>query len=183
VAVKPEPQPDPNVYGTFKPYVQPKPVPKPKPANAPVDPNSLPGFADGVVAGPENATPEKVNVAVEDADPNSLLNFYRHLAQLHHDNASIRSGATEVLNHDAENALVWIRRPPAGSTTAGNVIVTCNLNDKPLTLSLDKDLERLHIHPGTLRPLAGSWTATPISQYSNHIVLPPYSVFIGEIKN
>jgi Alpha amylase, catalytic domain len=180
-AVKPQPPSDPNVYGSFKPYVQPKPVPKPKPADAPVDPNSLPGFTTGSVTGPENASPATVNVAVEDADPNSLLNFYRRLAQLHHDNASIRSGATEFLNHNAENALVWIRRTPAGSVTAGNVIVTCNLNDKPLTLSLDKDLETLHIHPGTLRPLLGSWTTTPISQYSNHITLPPYGVFIGEL--
>ena len=52
-----------------------------------------------------------------------------------------------------------------------------------VTISLDDDLAKLHIRSGTLRPLLGSWTATPISQYSNHITLPPYSVFIGELRN
>lgn len=180
-----EPPPDPNVYGygAFKPYVAPKPVKKPPPPGARPDPNTLPGFTSGTLHADMSPNGATANVAVENADPNSLLNFYRRLIQLHHDNASIRSGAEISLNHDADNALVWVRRAPAGATTAGNVIVTCNLGDKPLTLSLDPDLATLHIHPGTLRPLAGSWTATPISQYSNHITLPPYSVFIGELRN
>lgn len=178
---KPSTPADPNVYGAFKPYVAPKPAKKPPPPGTPPDPNSLPGFTTKADAG--NAIGTTANAAVEDTAPGSLLNFYRRLIQLHHDNPSVRSGAQIVFNHDADNARVWIRRAPAGSVTAANVIVTCNLGDKPLTLSLDPDLATLHIHPGTLRPLAGSWTATPISQYSNHIVLPPYSVFIGELKN
>ena len=181
-ATKPAAPPsDPNVYGAFKPYVAPKPVKKPPPPGTPPDPNSLPGFTTKSGAG--NPIPTTANVAIEDADRNSLFNFYRRLIQLHHDNPSVRSGAEVTFNHDADNARVWIRRAPPGSTTAANVIVTCNLGDKPLTLSLDADLATLHIHPGTLRPLAGSWTATPISQYSNHIELPPYGVFIGEIRN
>ncbi|HEY5330649.1 MAG TPA: hypothetical protein VIJ79_12240 [Acidobacteriaceae bacterium] len=175
------PPADPKVYGAFKPYTAPRPVKKPPPPGTPPDPNSLPGFTTKAGAG--DATPTTVNAAVEGAQPNSLLNFYRRLIQLHHDNPSVRYGAEVIFNHDADNARVWIRRAPAGSVTAANVIVTCNLGDKPLTISLDPDLATLHIHPGTLRPLAGSWTATPISQYSNHIVLPPYSVFIGSIRN
>jgi hypothetical protein len=181
-ATKPAPTPaDSNVYGAFKPYVAPRPVKKPPPPGTPPNPNTLPGFTTKGDAG--NATPTTINAAIEDVEPNSLLNFYRRLIQLHHDNPSVRSGAEVTFNHDADNARVWIRRAPAGSTAAANVIVTCNLGDKPLTLSLDSDLATLHIHPGTLRPLAGSWTATPIAQYSNHIVLPPYSVFIGELRN
>jgi len=176
-----EPPPDPNVYGAFKPYVAPKPVKKPPPPGTPPDPNSLPGFTTKSDAA--NPTPTTANVAVEDTSPNSLLNYYRRLIQLHHDNPSVRQGAQVVFNHDAENARVWIRRALAGSTTAGNVIVTCNLGDQPLTLSLDADLATLHIRSGTLRPLAGSWTSTPIAQNSNHITLPPYSVFVGELHN
>jgi len=187
---KPEPEeeakpaeapPDPNVYGAFKPYVPPKPVKKPPPPGTPPDPNSLPGFTTRSDA----ASPATIaaNVAVEDTNANSLLNYYRRLIQLHHDNPSVRQGAQVVFNHEADNARVWIRRAPAGTTTAGNVIVTCNLSDQPLTLSLDADLATLHIHTGTLRPLAGSWTATPIAQNTNHLTLPPYSVFIGELRN
>jgi hypothetical protein len=177
----PPPPSDPNVYTSFKPYVQPKPASKPKPANAPVDPNSLPGFSTTEISAPKSTTHDKTNVAVEDADPNSVLNFYRRLAQLHHDNASLRTGTPSVLTLDAENALAWIRHAPPGSRTAGNIIVICNLGDKPLALSLDSELTKLHIHPGTLRPLLASWTAIPIAQDSNHLALPAYSVYIGEL--
>ena len=165
------------MYGAFKPYVAPKPVKRPHPGNA-ARSELATRLCDRLVPA-RKCQPATANVAVEDAVPNSLLNFYRRLIQLHRDSPSV-SGAAIAFNHDADNARVWIRRAPAGTTTAANVIITCNLGDKPLTLSLDPDLATLHIHPGTLRPLAGSWTATPISQYSNHITLPPYSVFIGE---
>jgi hypothetical protein len=174
------PPPPPNVYGAFVPYVSPKKIVQP--ATTKVDPNSLRGFTSGKL--PESSevmNSDKANVAVEDADPKSLLNFYRRLIQLHHDNPSLRSGTPYVLSHDAENALVWLRRAPAGSVTAATVVITCNLSDKTLTLSLDGDFAQLHMHTGSLRPLAASWTAVPIAQYSNHIVLPPYSVFIGEL--
>jgi len=178
--VQPPPPPPPNVYGAFVPYAPPKKIEKP--ATIKVDPNSLRGFTSGKLPDSSEVTNnDTANVAVEDADPKSLLNFYRRLIQLHHDNSSLRSGTPYVLSHDAENALVWLRRAPAGSRTAATVVVACNLNDKPLTLSLDWDFAQLHMHTGSLRPLAASWTAVPIAQYSNHIVLPPYSVFIGEL--
>ncbi len=182
---KPATPADPNVYGAFKPYVAPKPVKRPPPPGTLPDPNSLPGFTTKAGAG--NSTGTTANVAVEDTVPNSLLNFYRRLIQLHRDNPSVRSGAQQSFSTTTRTTPgVWIqacasrlRRPRPQS----NVIITCNLGDKSLTLSLDPDLATLHIHPGTLRPLAGSWTATPISQYSNHITLPPYSVFIGELRH
>jgi hypothetical protein len=174
------PPPAPNVYGAFVPYAPPKKIEKP--ATIKVDPNSLRGFTSGKLPESSEVTNnDTTNVAVEDADPKSLLNFYRRLIQLHHDNSSLRSGTPYILNHDAEHALVWLRRAPAGSRTAATVVIACNLNDKPLTLSLDWDFTQLHMHTGSLRPLAASWTAVPIAQYSNHIVLPPYSVFIGEL--
>jgi hypothetical protein len=170
-----------NVYGGFKPYVTPKPVPKPPPTNGGVpivDPASLPGFTTAQTPKAKNAT---TNVAVEDADPKSLLNFYRRLIQLHHDNPSLRSGTPDMLDHSAEKALVWVRRAPAGSRTAAAVIIACNLSDKVVTLSLDHDFTQLHLHNGSLRPLAASWTAIPQSQRSDHIVLPPYGAYIGEL--
>lgn len=177
------PPPPENVYGAFKPYVPPKPKPKPlAPGEVPrIDPNTLPGFTSGALTGPLSANHATVNVAVEDTDPNSLLNFYRRLIQLHHDNPSLRSGTTYVLDHDAEKALVSIRRAPAGSRTAASVVIACNLSGTTLTLSLDMDFAKLQMHGGSLRPLAASWTAIPLSQSSNHIVLPPYSAYVAEL--
>jgi alpha-glucosidase len=173
-----QPKPDPNVYGAFKPYVPPAPTAAPKPPGAPPDPDTLPGFS---TAAPAQPTVSSVNVATEANDPTSLLNFYRRLAQLHHGNSSLRDGRTYTFDHDTEDALVWLRRAPAGARTAANVLIVCNLGDRPVALSLADDLARLHIRSGTLRPLLASWSATPITQRTEHILLPPYSVYIGEL--
>ena len=140
--------------------------------------STLPGFS--ITAQPQPAV-SPVNVATEANDPNSLLNFYRRLAQLHHGNSSLRDGRTYTFDHDSEQALVWLRRAPAGARTAANVIIICNLGDRPLALSLADDLARLHIRSGTLRPLLASWSTAPINQRTDHILLPPYSVYIGEL--
>jgi len=179
---KPKPAADPSVYGAFVPYVPPvKKVEKPV-GPVKVDPNSLPGFTSGKL--PESSAltnKDEANVAVEDADPNSLLNYYRRLIQLHHGDSSLRSGTPVVFDHDAEKALVWIRRAPARATTAATAVIVCNVTARQMTLSIDRDLAGLHIRPGTLRPLLASWTTTPIAQASGDIVLPPYSAFIGEL--
>ena len=186
-AVKPAPRTPEDAYGTFKPYVLPPPAKKPlAPGEAP-SPDTLPGFTSGQLAAHSNSTQPgtnaAANAAAENTDPKSLLNFYRRLIQLHHANSSLRSGMAYVLDHDTERALVWIRRAPAGARTAATIVIACNLSDKALTLSLDADLTRLQMPSGTLRPLLASWTATPIAQYSGHIVLPPYSVYIAELSH
>lgn len=181
-AVKPAPRTPEDAFGTFIPYVLPPPAKKPlAPGEAP-SPDTLPGFTSGQ-PGTNAAVNAAFNAAAENTDPKSLLNFYRRLIQLHHANSSLRSGMAYVLDHDTERALVWIRRAPAGARTAATIVITCNLSDKALTLSLDADLTRLQMPSGTLRPLLASWTATPIAQYSGHIVLPPYSVYIAELSH
>jgi alpha-glucosidase len=91
-----------------------------------VDPNSLPGFTAGTLdaahAASNGAT---ANVAMEQMDPKSLLNFYRQLIQLHHDNAAVRNGSQTFLDHDANGALVWTRKAPAGSKSSASVVVVC----------------------------------------------------------
>jgi len=149
VTPRPPPPPEPkpaeappapaSTYGSFRPYTPPPKalVPPPKvpaivvsddPQPAVIDPNSLPGFTaaevDPSLLASNGST---ANVAVEQADPKSLLNFYRQLIQLHHDNAAVRNGAQTILNHDAEDALVWIRKAPSGSKNPSSVAVVCRL--------------------------------------------------------
>ncbi len=151
-------------------------------APAPVDPNSLPGFTDGRLPA-RGAAPnsEMANVARESGDAQSLLNFYRRLAQLHHGNATLRTGAFVMLEPNDSNALVWVRRAPAGARTVASIVVACNVSNRPLTVSLDDNLERLHIRAGALRPLLASDPADRRTQTTRHITLSPWSVYIGEI--
>jgi hypothetical protein len=98
-----------------------------------VDPNSLPGFTAGTIAvTPSASNGATANVATEQADPKSLLSFYRELIQLHHDNAAVRNGTQTFPDHDNSGALVWTRKAPAGSKSSATVVVVCRPSGQPV---------------------------------------------------
>lgn len=197
VAATPEPTPAPATkasseeYGTFRPYVPPpKPVVSATRTGQPesaaempaVDPDSLPGFTSGKLPDALNAVdPKAINVAREDADPNSLLNMYRRLIQLHHDYPTLRAGAETLLDYDDLGAVVWVRQPPKGSTTTTAIIAVCNLSGAPLHLSLNQELSKEHIHPGSIRNLLSTQASATSVQSTDDLSLPPYGVFLGEL--
>jgi alpha-glucosidase len=150
-------------------------------APPPVDPDTLPGFSTRAMTSVENAADKTNNVAVEDSNSESLLNFYRRVLELHSSNATLRTGSVSFLNHDSEGALVWLRRAPAGARTVASVIVACNLTDHPIQLSLDADLARLHIAAGVVRPLLTSVHADHVAQSTGYLRLSPHSVYVGEL--
>jgi hypothetical protein len=168
-----KPKPQSNVYGPYVPYIPPT---KPKPADADtpakVDPDTLPGFTSGTLPEPPPPDAAIVNVAIEEADPHSLENFYRKLIELHHGNASVHNGAQTVLNQDELDALLWVRRPPPGAATATTVVAICNLSSKPLALSLGMELK---LRGGTFRTLAGDAKVS-----GDRISVPPGAVWLGE---
>jgi alpha-glucosidase len=102
------------------------------PQPAVIDPNSLPGFTSAELTAPTTTNAPTTNVAVQQVDAKSLLNLYRQLIQLHHDNAALRNGAQTILNHDADDALVWIRKAPAGSKSPASVAIACRLGTAPV---------------------------------------------------
>jgi hypothetical protein len=172
----PKPKPQSNVYCSYVPYVPPA---KARPPGTPdtdipakIDPDTLPGFTSGALPQPQPADASTVNVAFEEADPHSLLTFYRKLIQLHHGNISIRDGAEIVLNHDDLNALLWVRHAPPGAATATTVVAICNLSAKPLTLSLSEELK---LRSGTFHTLAGDARLN-----GDTISALPGSVWLGE---
>jgi alpha-glucosidase len=182
------------VYGAYHPYVPPAPnsVIGSRPrlpsvaldteaAPPPVDPDSLPGFSTRPksAAGNEEKT---INVAVEDGNPDSLLNFYRRVLELHSGNATLRTGSVSFLNHDSEGALVWLRRAPAGARTVASVIVVCNMTDRPINISLASDLAHLHIRSGYVRPLLTSRHVDHVAQSIGSVRVSANSVYIGELR-
>lgn len=188
------PKPKQEVYGPYRPYVPPAPssVIGSRPhlpsvelntesAPPPVDPDTLPGFSTRAVAADDNPADKTNNVAVEDQNPDSLLNFYRRVLELHSGNATLRTGSVSFLNHDSEGAVVWLRRAPAGARTVASVIVACNLTDHPIQLSLDADLAHLHIASGVLHPLLTSLHIDHMAQATGYLRLSPHSVYVGEL--
>lgn len=183
-------------FGAYHPYVRPSspPLQASTPADGhpaaqspdtppPPDPDSLPGFTAGTLPGKPQGG-ERVNVATEDRDPGSVLNAYRRLIALHHGNATLRDGSVAVLNRDAENAVVWVRRAAPGvraDVRNRDVIGAVNLGDAAITLTLDSDLAGLHVRGGALRPLF-SFASQPLTgETTGTLRLPPHAVFLGEI--
>jgi alpha-glucosidase len=190
-----ENKPKQEVYGTYHPYVRPpsSSVMGSRPglpsvalntesAPPPVDPNTLPGFSTRPMPG-ASSWDATINVAVEDDHPDSLLNFYRRVLELHAGNATLRNGALTFLNHDSDDAVVWLRRAPAGARTVASVIVVCNLADHAITLSLDGDLQHLHLGSGWLHPLLTSLHVDHLAQSTGSVHLSPHSVYIAELHH
>jgi alpha-glucosidase len=180
---------DTNVYKPYVPYVPPLPhseklSPPPLPTafvSETPDPRTLPGFSTAVMD-PSLTAPNgaSASVVAEDAAAYSMLNLYRHLIQLHHQNASLHDGAQLFLDHDADDALVWLRRPTAGARTSTTVLAVCNLSQQSLHLHLDAELKLLHSPYGGLRTLVSS-SPVPLED-SQDIVLPPGGAFLGEFS-
>jgi hypothetical protein len=186
VTLKPLPPPEPKAviadkpkpaFEGFQPFIPPPRkdlLPPPKmplivvsddPQPAVVDMSLLPGFTAGTLdeslAAGNGAT---ANVAMEQSEPKSLLNFYRQLIQLHHDNAAMRNGTQTFADHDVEDALVWTRRARAGARTSGGIVVICNLSAKTLALS------GREIGSGARALLGGTGQGSSVE---------PLSVFVG----
>jgi hypothetical protein len=133
-------------YKGFLPYVKPLPknlfsapvMPIPEETDMPTKENiaTMPGFTagnlDAAMVAPNGAS---ASVITETYEPRSLLNLYKQLIRLHHENATVRNGEQTVLNRDDVGALVWVRHAPANSRTSTTVVVACNLSDRPVVLT------------------------------------------------
>jgi hypothetical protein len=180
------------VYKAYTPYIAPLPRSlNPPPPQLPAafvsekpDPLTLPGFSavapDASLSGLAAHNGITSNVVTEDSQPYSLLNLYRHLIELHHQNPSLRDGVQLFLDHDADDVLVWLRRPTPGARISTTVLAVCNLADHNLHLDLNSELHTLRAPYGGLRTLAAG---SPVPfQDSEDIVLPAGGAFVGEFS-
>lgn len=127
------------------------------------------------------ASPATPNAALEDADPSSLLNWYRQLSALHHSNPVINSGANITLNHDDQNVLAWVRKPQTISSISPAIVVICNLSAQPVQLSLKADIQALHLKGSFLRTVIRSDSASG-PMHLESMTIAPYAVYIGELR-
>lgn len=138
------------------------------------------GTAPPVSAG-KPLHPAAGSVAAEEADPASLMNWYRRLSALHQSNPTLGSAAMTVLNHDDQNVLAWVRKPAAASYKNPPVVVICNLSAQPVHLSLKDDMQKLRLKGSFLRTVVRSDSGMgPMTLDS--MTIPAYSVYIGELR-
>ena len=113
------------------------------------------GFTTGTPWLPVHADYAEVNVEAESADPDSVLNWYRRLAELRLSRDELLAGSYEELMADSEQIYAYRR---AGETSTA--VMLANLSDEAATYdaALVEGLELLAgthgaTEVGTLRPL------------------------------
>ncbi len=121
------------------------------------------------------------NAALEQADPDSLLNWYRRLIELHHSNATINSGEYVTINRDNQNVLIIIRKPKAVSPTNPILVILCNLSGQPQHLAIKADITKLHLRGSFLRTVLRSDNGMG-TMHLDSMTLAPYAAYIGELR-
>ena len=121
------------------------------------------------------------NAALEDADPTSLLNWYRQLSALRHGNATLNSGSLITINRDDQNVLVMVRKPQTVSAISPVLVILLNLTDHPVPLSLKADTMRLHLRGSFLRTVLRSDNGFG-TMHLESMTLPAYTAYIGELR-
>jgi len=163
--------------------------PETTPANTPADPIIIwdappppPKGKPAPPSEPETTTPNPTpNAALEEADPASLLNWYRRLIELHHSNATINSGEYLTISRDEQNVLIMIRKPKNVSPTNPILVILCNLSGEPQHLSIKTDTMKLHLRGSFLRTVLRSDNGMG-TMHLESMTLPPYTAYIGALR-
>ena len=115
------------------------------------------------------------NVASELKDPDSILNFYRHVLALRHTNLRLREGRYVALNESDNNVLSYLR-----SYQGKAVLVVLNMSDSAQKPSFNLAAQ------GFARPRVSTLLATSAKLSSDsktvQTELQPFGVFIGEVS-
>jgi alpha-glucosidase len=111
------------------------------------------------------------NVATEEKDPNSILNFYKKLLALRHTNEALLDGSYIALNHDDANVMSYLR-----SYKGKAVLVALNMSGSPQKASFRLDGQGF----GSVH-LSGLLATPQSSAKGVEVSLEPFGVFIGEV--
>jgi alpha-glucosidase len=116
-----------------------------------------------------------VNVAVEQPDPKSMLDWYDRIIDLKKHDAALHDGQEIMLNMSDPHVLSWLRKAPDGEA----VVVACNFTAQPQTVSFNLKAQGVNrFHVKTLLKTPGA--ADPLSL--DMVQLGPYGVYIGRVE-
>jgi alpha-glucosidase len=126
---------------------------------------------------PVPASYEQRNVAVEEKDPNSILNFYKRLIVLRREQPALRDGSYQALNREDADVLSYLRKNPQSGES---VLVVLNMSGKPKTLAFD--LKMAGISASSAKPLLSNPGMGGAAVPLNAVPVAPFGTFIGAVK-
>jgi alpha-glucosidase len=133
------------------------------------------GFTRGVPWLPVPPSYKSVNVAAELKDPYSILNTYKSLLALRHQNRALLDGDYVALNENDANVLSYLRRYKNEA-----VLVVLNMSAQPQDVSFDLSPQGF---PAKSAHTLLTTTATGSKESSvSHLSLEPFAVYIGAVS-
>lgn len=143
------------------------------------------GFTTGSPWRALNKEYTRVNVAIQESDPNSLLNLYRALIRLRVEHPALRGGSISVLETGNTGVYAFLR-----SNGDENILVLVNLKGTPIS-DYALYLKESILPNGKLTPaslLDSTQASSPtirggvFSGYKPLSELPPYEVYVFQLK-
>lgn len=131
------------------------------------------GFSTAQPWLPVPASYKTHNVATEQANPDSVLNFYKRLIALRRKNAALREGQYIALNETDPNVLAYVRK--SGDSAA---LVVLNLSGKEQKVTFDLAKQNLKSATATTLLSTSGASGADLKQ----MTIEPFGVFIGEVK-
>ena len=114
-----------------------------------------------------------LNVAAEEREPDSLLDWYRQIIALKKHDPALHEGEEIMLNTSDDHVLTWVRKAPDGEA----VVVVCNFTADPRTVKLSaQGIQGSHVK--TLMKSPGAVDPPTLDS----VQLGPYGVYIGQVS-
>jgi len=136
------------------------------------DDSEYAGFSTAKPWLPVPPNKSEINVKAEEADPNSLLNWYRALIKLKETNPVLISGEHVMLDTENTKVLSWLRKGPGKQS----VVVATNFTADPQTVNLSAGVTGSRLK--TLVKTPGAADPSGLDK----IELPAFGVYIGEVE-
>jgi alpha-glucosidase len=133
------------------------------------------GFSEAKPWLPVPGTYKTHNVATELKEPDSILNFYRRVLALRHQDPALRDGEYVALNENDPNVLSYLRRYKDEA-----VLVVLNMSSSAQKVSFDFQAQGLSASKATTMLATGKRNRESVALKA--ISLEPFSVYIGKIE-
>jgi alpha-glucosidase len=133
------------------------------------------GFSTAKPWLPVPASYKTHNVETQSKDPDSILNFYKQVLALRHEDAALRDGEYIALNEDDPNVLSYLRRYKGEV-----VLVALNMSANPQNVKFDLSGQSIVVTKATTLLTTMKSSRQEVSMTS--IPLEPFAVYIGKIQ-
>lgn len=118
-----------------------------------------------------------VNVETETGEPASLLEWYKKLISMRHNNPALRDGSLTMLDTANAAVLSFVRRSGEGPS----VVVAVNCTATPQTVSLQTGLAGTDAD-GTAKTLLTDAPGLQVRPSLKKITLPAYGTWVGSVE-